>query len=127
MKTVLVLWAWAMLVCGGCAPGPSFSADLLCGQWQMYGADTGRNGPEVRNPVTFTFFPDGSYLCRITDSEVEETKGTWNLDGDKVTITDARKNSAVYVYREDRGHTLRHRAFHREFFPRGVTVILRKE
>jgi len=126
----LLLPAILLPGCGGAGESPaapSVTAEALCGQWQLYIEDTGRNAPAVKQPVTFTLLADGSFLCRLAESTPEETKGTWRLEGDKVTLTGVRQPSVVYEYREDQGPTLRHRAFDREFFPRGVTMILKRE
>ena len=112
---------------GGSPAAPSVTAESLCGQWQLYIEETGRNAPAVKQPVTFTLLADGSYLCRLAESTPEETKGIWRLEGNKVTLTGARQPPVVYEYREDREPMLRHRAFDKEFFPRGVTMILRKD
>ena len=112
---------------GGTSAAPGVTAEALCGQWQLYVEDTGRNAPAVRQPVTFTLLADGSYLCRIIESTPEETTGSWRLEGNKVTLTGTRQPAVVYECREDRGLTLRHRAFDKDFFPRGVTMILKRE
>ena len=122
-----ILFLFSILFCFGCSDKPSVSADILHGQWQWYGADTGRNQPEVKLPITFTFLPDGRYICRITESTVEESEGTWKLDGNNVAITDTQGNTTVFVYKEYNGHTLQHQASDKEFAPRGITMILKKE
>ena len=113
---------------GGASAAPAVTADVLCGRWRFYIEDTGRNAPAVKQPVTFTLLADGSYLCRIEESTPEETKGTWRLAGNRVTLTGARQESVVYeCAREEHGPVLRHRSFDKEFFPRGVTMILKQE
>ena len=110
----------------GCSSASNISPEIVCGKWQMYAADTGRNGKEQKQPITYTFMPDGKYVSRLSESTPEETTGKWEIKDGKLLLSETKNNIAAYTYSEEQGQTFTYVAYEKTFFPKGVTFILRK-
>jgi len=112
----------------GCNSASDISSETVCGNWDMYLIDTGRNGEEQKQPIIYTFLPDGSYVCRIEDSTKEDvSNGKWEIKEGKLLLRDAANNIVAYTYGRGQRHTFSHTAYDKEFFPRGLTFVLRKQ
>ena len=122
-----------MVACGllffmGCNSASHISSEIVCGNWDMYLVDTGRNGKEQKQPVKFTFLSDGSYVCRIEKSMKEEVlNGKWEIKEGKLFLHDTANNIAAYRYSKGQCHTFSYTAYEEKFFPKGLTFILRKQ
>ncbi len=126
MKKIFVLTG-ILLLLAGCYSVKHISSEAVLGKWQMYVADTGRNGTEQMQPLTYTFMPDGSYVSCLTETTPEETTGKWEIKDGKLLLTGDKNNVAVYTYSNENGHTFSHTAYDKSFFPKGVTFILRRK
>lgn len=112
----------------GCNSASDISSETVCGNWDMYLIDTGRNGEEQKQPIIYTFLPDGSYVCRIEDSMKEDvSNGKWEIKEGKLLLRDAANNIVAYTYGRGQRHTFSHTACQKEFFPKGLTFVLRKQ
>ena len=112
----------------GCNSTPNISSEMVCGNWDMYLVDTGRNGKEQKQPIIYTFLSDGSYICRIKDSVKEEaSNGKWETKEGKLFLRDAANNIAAYTYSKGQCHTFSYTTYDKEFFPKGLTFVLRKQ
>ena len=67
--------AGVLLLLAGCYSVKHISSEIVLGKWQVYVADTGRNGTEQMQPLTLTFMPDGSYVSCLAETTPEETTG----------------------------------------------------
>ena len=51
----LIISVFCIAFLSGCSSASNISPEIVCGKWQMYAADTGRNGKEQKQPITYTF------------------------------------------------------------------------
>lgn len=127
MKRIFIA-ACIVLFSFGCRSASHISSEAVCGKWDLYAVDTGRNEEEQKQPAVYTFLSDGSYVCRIAGSMKEEvSKGEWEIKEGKLVLRDETNHAAVFTYREDRCPAFSSTGSNEEFFPKGLTFILRKQ
>jgi len=94
----LIISVFCIAFLSGCSSSSNISPEIVCGKWQMYAADTGRNGKEQKQPITYTFMPDGKYVSRLSESTPEETTGKWEIKDGKLLLSETKNNIAAYTY-----------------------------
>ena len=122
----LIISVFCIAFLSGCSSSSNISPEIVCGQWQMYATDTERNGKEQKQPITYTFMPNGKYISRLNESTPEETTGKWEIKDGKLLLSEAKNNIAAYTYSQEQVPTFTYVAYEKTFFPKGVTFILRK-
>lgn len=112
----------------GCDTTSDISSEIVCGKWDMYLVDIARKGKEQKQPVIFTFLPDGNYICRIEEGMKDEvSNGRWEIKDGRLLLRDKADHIVSCTYRKDQCHTFSYTAYEKEFFPKGLTFILRKQ
>ena len=86
----LIIYVFCIAFLSGCSSASNISPEIVCGKWQMYTADTGRNSKEQKQPITYTFMQDGKYVSRLTESTPEETTGKWEIKDGKLLLSETK-------------------------------------
>ncbi len=126
MKDILLIAASAAVVCFCSCRSVELEPEQICGKWNCCAVDCGRSSAERIIPMTVCFHPDGSFTTEYDEgnSGPERESGTWKRDGDSVSMTSLTGTCRWRIRSAER---LEMSAENREFFPRGILFILKKE
>lgn len=125
MKKMLLLCAVVCLFAG--CRSVELRPEEVCGTYRLYSLD--RDGREVPfEKIYFIFLPDGTYRSEIREKyQTEEGHGKWRIDGSGVELQGEEAGQIIRYRCDPDSGKLSCTMHNEEFFPRGLTLVLKRE